>query len=258
MENFFFYISKIIPLLLFPLPLFLLLSIYALFAIRSLRCRIAYGIALTGFILLSTTASSDWMIRYLEDIHPSIAPDAVQSGDAVVVLTGMLMPLGRSNEGLAFENATDRILAADGLIRSGRTKLVLITGGSGLMGQGGDSEALLLQKWLKERSPQSIRILAESESRNTAENAILTARILIDKLKIKRIVLITSAFHMPRSVLCFRKAGFDVIPYPVDYRTMMETPVPEGFVPSTEALFRSTIAVKEYMGLVAYYIKGYI
>ena len=125
------------------------------------------------------------------------------------------------------------------------------------MMQRGASEAELLRDWLRSRGLPANRVLAEPGSRNTAENARESAAIA-RKRGWKKVILITSAFHMRRAELCFRRVGLATIPYPADYLANRIAPGPEAFFPTSAGLIKSTIAVKEYLGLIAYRVRGYI
>ena len=101
----------------------------------------------------------------------------------------------------------------------------------------------------------SDRLVLENQSRNTHENAVFT-RDLLQPESTQSWLLITSAFHMPRSVSLFRRAGFTVVPWPVDYRTTGdERP---GFAQDNaiDSLTNTTIAIREWVGLVAYRVTG--
>lgn len=104
-------------------------------------------------------------------------------------------------------------------------------------------------------SPQ--RILVDDRSRNTRENALETERLLAPT-KSRAIVLIISAFHMRRSLGCFRKVGMAVMPYAVDIRGHTTGPDAFGWVPEASCLAESTAAVREYVGLLMYRLQGYI
>ena len=98
------------------------------------------------------------------------------------------------------------------------------------------------------------RLTLERESRNTYENAVFSKAMVAPKPG-ERWLLVTSAFHMPRSVGLFRKAGFPVEPYPVDWRVGRVLDV-DGV--SLLGLRRADIAVREWVGLVAYRLRGRI
>jgi uncharacterized SAM-binding protein YcdF (DUF218 family) len=98
------------------------------------------------------------------------------------------------------------------------------------------------------------RIYIESRPRTTFEDAFYTAEVLKPKPS-ERWLLVTSALHMPRAIGCFRTAGFQVEPYPVEFRTDRSHPFRE-FAPGSGALSYLDTAAKEWIGLVAYRLMG--
>ena len=98
------------------------------------------------------------------------------------------------------------------------------------------------------------RLRFEDRSRNTFENAVYSFETAKPKPG-ETWLLVTTAMHMPRSIGCFRKAGWDIFPYPVDYRTTGDV----SFVPDfafAEGLARINIAFREWLGLAAYWAMG--
>ena len=100
-------------------------------------------------------------------------------------------------------------------------------------------------------------MLLERSSRNTYDNALYTAVVLNNK-NIKRILLVTSAFHMRRAVALFEKQGFDVVPAPTDYQRLVAPRVLPGWLPSVDDLARTTIAIKEMVGFWVYRWRGWL
>jgi uncharacterized SAM-binding protein YcdF (DUF218 family) len=98
------------------------------------------------------------------------------------------------------------------------------------------------------------RVYTESRPRTTSEDAFFTAGLLNPKPS-ERWILVTSALHMPRAVGCFRLAGFQVVPYPVEFRTVRSHPFAR-FAPGSEALSHLDAAAKEWIGLIAYRLMG--
>jgi uncharacterized SAM-binding protein YcdF (DUF218 family) len=99
------------------------------------------------------------------------------------------------------------------------------------------------------------RIVAEDKSRNTVENALFSKAIAQPKPG-DRWLLVTSAYHMPRSVGVFRKAGFPVEPYPVDWRVRGTSDIWAPFQTVSDGLRRTDTAVREWIGLVVYWLTG--
>jgi uncharacterized SAM-binding protein YcdF (DUF218 family) len=99
------------------------------------------------------------------------------------------------------------------------------------------------------------RLIIERTSRNTLENAEFS-KALADPKPGERWLLVTSAFHMPRAVGLFRKAGFPVEPYPVDWRTGGTSSLLSFDTTATDGLSRTDIAVREWIGLIVYRLTG--
>ena len=103
------------------------------------------------------------------------------------------------------------------------------------------------------------RLILESDARDTYENAVYL-KAELGKLDLlgpgKRWVLITSAYHMPRAMASFRQAGFDVEPWPVDYRTRGRADLTRPFDKVSEGLRRVDVATREWVGLFAYWLAG--
>ncbi|MBI5906250.1 MAG: YdcF family protein [Deltaproteobacteria bacterium] len=117
-----------------------------------------------------------------------------------------------------------------------------------------DAEAPVAARILADLGVASGKIVKEGDSRDTAENALRTKRILEEK-RLRAPLLVTSAYHMPRSVEMFRRAGVAVTPVPAGYRTWMGKPYRwMDYLPSAGALFSSTAALREHLGLLYYRI----
>lgn len=134
---------------------------------------------------------------------------------------------------------------------------VVFTGGVGGLWPGGRDAAEPIRTFLSEAGVAKQRILVEARSRNTAENAQLTYDLLQSKAG-QRWLLVTSAYHMPRAIGLFRKAGFDVTAYPVDYRTRGPEDLLRPFERIPAGLLRMDLAANEWLGLIAYRIMGRI
>jgi len=130
---------------------------------------------------------------------------------------------------------------------------VVFSGGAGGILQANQDAAGEVGSYLRDVGIAPDRIVLEGRSRNTHENAVFT-RDLVTPKSGERWLLITSAYHMPRSVATFRKAGFDVIPWPVDFRTRDAGDMLRAFDTIPDGLKRVDLASREYAGLVAYWL----
>lgn len=253
----FFILSKVFAALFLPVTLFFLFLLYVFARKLSGRarhvCLIVWGIAW----FFSTSFGSSLLMRPLEARYAAVAVTDLAKADAVVMLGGMIDANSLRGGRPEFGSAVDRLTASLEIIFRKKADFVLISGGSGLMLQGGLREGDVLRNYLAAQGFPAEKILSEAVSRNTRENAIESGKI-ISARKLQKIVLVTSAFHMPRSVACFRKAGIEVMPYPVDYRTAERTSFPESFFPSAQGIDDFSTAVREIVGLIAYKLAGYI
>ena len=192
---------------------------------------------------------SEALLRPLEYRYPLSSSGA--AGDSIVLLGGGSyadVPTPEGWQGQVGDAAAQRIIGAYVLHR--RTGWpVVVSGGEVYRGDG--QEAVIMQKILISLGMAPESILVEGRSLNTTENALFSAKIL-KKRGLRRPLLVTSAFHMPRSVDEFSKAGVAVTPYPVGYYTTRGSYWHAlSWVPSAAAMRGTAIALKEYLGMAA-------
>lgn len=175
--------------------------------------------------------------------------------DAVIVLGGGLDPDATATSGEPeFNAAAERALRGFELVRSGRAKFVLLSAGTLDPDPAAVPESTILARQLRDWGLDPAQIVEEPKSRNTRENAVESARIARDR-GWSRLVLVTSAAHMPRALGCFRAAGLDPDTLPVDYR---HTGKPlRSLAPRAVHLAESADALRELAGRVVYRAAGY-
>ena len=215
------------------------------------RARSLAGVAWMVALLLyaaSVAPVSEWLLRELEYRVP---PAAVIGTDVIVVLGGGTMkdvPTPAGWSGQLHDAAGQRLLAAYALHR--QTGLPLLVSGGEVFAEYG-REAVIMRDILVSFGVSPAKIILEDRSLNTTENAQLTAPILLQR-GLRHPLLVTSAFHMPRSVTEFQRAGISVAPYPAGFYTSRRY---HGtlldVVPSGSALRGTSSALKEYLGLAA-------
>lgn len=209
-------------------------------------------LALCGFSPLSNL-----LIYPLEQRFP--AWDASRGApDGIIVLGGPIDPdLSEARNTPVVRNAADRLFATAALARRYPNARVVFTGGSANLiaveAKEGDYAATILEGLGVAKE----RLIIERQSRNTQENATFT-KAMVDPKPGERWLLVTSAYHMPRSMGLFRKAGFPVEAYPVDWRVGGRADLLSFNKLSTDGLARTETAAREWLGLVAYRLTGRI
>lgn len=258
----FLYLSKLIPLFFYPIGLATILTLFSLFWIWRKRLRLAVSsIALSIFILLffSAPVVSKWLLGTLEGQYPAVAVEKWPRVQAIVVLGGSLRSPNTRHTDIELSEASDRILEAARLYKAQKAPIILMSGGNidFLSAANLPPESQLMAQLAEEFDVPKAVLLTETTSRNTYENAKNSWEILHPK-GINQILLVTSAFHMPRSVAIFNKIGFTVIPATTDFLSgdddvdwLLNT------LPSAEALSNSTLALKEWVGLLTYRLRGW-
>lgn len=213
--------------------------------------------AAVALVIGGLSPLGDLLIRPLENRFERV--DLERGGDRIA---GIIV-LGGSEDNraigapelAALNEAAERYTEAVALARRLPGARVVFTGGSATLTRAERPEAEVAAKLFEGLGVAKDRVTFESQSRDTFENALLTARIVKPSPR-DRWLLVTSAWHMPRAMGCFRQAGFAVEPWPVDYRTprrfeltRLHTSIPEG-------LKRIDFVMREYIGLVMYYLAG--
>lgn len=256
-----FELGKIFWMLANPAALLLTL-VLAGFLFLLLRWRrlalVAIGAASLLVALPAFTPIEDWLMRPLETRFA--APDLPERVDGIVVLGGGLS-VTTASFGLdhAFNGSGDRLVAAARLARRYPQAEILYSSGARWPADAPQTEADIAADLLVDLGVAPERIHREDRSRNTRENA-LYALELANPQPGETWLLVTSAFHMPRAVACFRALGWAALPYPVDRRLAPELDGARSgwFGPDfLGGLGLMTTATKEYVGLLAYRLAGW-
>lgn len=257
----FFTLSKIVYALAQPSSL-LVLAVLAglLLAMGTAWRRLGHGLSLAALSLLvlcGVLPVGNLLLSPLEERFPQVPAEAIGGRAAGIILLGGFedgwVSAGRG--GLAVNEAAERLTEGARLARRIDGVPVVFTGGAGILLTRGRDAAGPVADYLADMGIARERIVLESRARNTHENALLT-RDLVKPEPGKPWVLVTSAYHMPRSVGIFRRAGFEVIAYPVDFRTRGPDDLWRLFDRIPSGLERLDVAAKEWLGLIAYRLSG--
>lgn len=253
MTDLFFYLSKIFWLVLQPDHFLLLMLILGLLLWRRMLGIFLVWSSVLIMLVISVFPVANYLLEPLEQRFPQ--PDLTEITKPIA---GIIILGGAENAVLTarygapqFSDAAERMMVIPKLDQAfPRSKIIFSGGSSAIVNNqflGGD----VARMWLSELKLSS-EFIIEENARNTVENALYTREVIIEKeLGIEgKWVLVTSAFHMPRSVGVFRKIGLDVIPYPVDYRVGGN----DFRINLNANMSELNTAVREWIGLVAYYL----
>jgi len=253
-----FFAGKVLGLLTQPLLWIAAMLLLALVWQKRHPQRSRKTVAATLALLLGLgwTAAPDAILRLLENQYPEMAVDADLSAYAGVVVLGGATDSGRmAHDHLQplLNGAAERMTATVAIARRYPDMRVVFTGGEGALTGIGPSEADRAQRFFGSLGLTGPRIAFEAASRNTYENAILTAKLPNIDIR-QRWLLLTSASHMPRSMATFQKVGWNVTAYPVDHRTAASTPWTDYSIAG--GVEGWGIVLHELLGLLAYRITG--
>lgn len=217
--------------------------------------------SLTIFVA-STPYVGRELMRDLESQYEASSVAQSPVADIIVVLSGAIdLPVPPRRE-FEITHSGDRLLYAFRLFKADKASQILLTGGSRYHEARELTEAYLSQTLLEEMGVPRSALILESKSVNTYEN-LVGVKELVGDMTYKRLLLVTSAAHMPRAVAVAEKIGLatmhDVIPAPTDYRVAKShsSSVLE-FIPSAPGLNLTTLALHEYLGWLFYKWKGYL
>ena len=262
----FLFLSKLIPLFLYPLGAVCLLLIAALILwwVNSKWTPMPITIALIAILLTSNGWTNHWLVQSLE--WQNIPKTELPTADAIVVLGGGTRSQAYPRPDVDFTDAGDRVWYGATLYRAKKAPKIIVSGGRVDWKGAGDPESKDLTKLLMTMGVPSSDIIPEGDSLNTRENAVNVQKIL-QQQNFNSILLVTSAIHMPRAIAIFRNLGIQAIAAPTDYRiSQLEIDEPNrtseatilNFLPDEERFFHTTQAIKEYIGMVVYKIRGWI
>ncbi len=179
--------------------------------------------------------------------------------DAGILLGGAMRYFNAETGRIVYGNSVDRVIHAAALYRRGKIRTIVVTGGSGWILQPGMKEGTLMKDVLMDMGIPAGDILVENESRNTHQNAALTAPLLRRRFPKGRFLLITSAYHMRRTMGCFAREGIRADAFAVDQYAGRTVFSPDRLiVPDAASLVAWDYLIHEWAGFVAYKFAGYL
>jgi len=257
MDTIFFYLSKVIWILISPDSLLLILIILSLILFyigKSKQANILLATVVSILTIISLLPIGEWLLYPLESQFKH-NPELPKQIDGIIVLSGAENTvLSHVWEQVELNSASERDLMFLSLANKYPKAKLIFTGGTGNLSQQTYKGADVAKKLFKQLNFKTERIIFERESRNTYENIIYSKKI-IKPNKNEKWIVITTSWHMPRSIGIFCKAEWITIPYPVDHQTNKDNLFRIDFDLANNLLILKK-GIKEWVGLFAYYATG--
>ena len=243
------YLHKILPLIASPIFLVMVLITWGIV----FRSRIASVLAVSILIICSLPIFANKLITYLENGYILSDASSAKTADAIVVLSGMVRTINGKN-GLSYEwgEASDRIFAGIELIKKNKAPIMILTGGKLPWSVGKPEGEYLRDVAIKYGVPNKNILLTENVE-NTDQEAKAVGKLL-NKTSPK-IILVTSAFHMPRAQKVFEAVGINIEPFAVDFLSGADKYTIMNFIPSAGALNQTSFFIRELIGRLYYSLK---
>lgn len=252
----FFTLSKILGYLASPLVWVCLLFFLAAFSKKKRWRKRLFWTALTMLLFFSNEFIANEVMRAWE--VPATPFHEIDKTYAYgILLTGVTSTDTQPDDRVYFHRGADRVVHTVELYKRGIISSVLITGGSARLVTTGRREADDIFKALKLMGVDSTDMIIENESRNTFESAVKVKQMIGQEQG--KLLLITSAYHMRRSKACFAKAELQVDAFSTDFYTHPRVFTPDTlFIPKIDAMQSWQRLIKEWVGIVAYKVAGYL
>lgn len=262
-----FFLSKFLPIFFYPLGLTCVLLAIALFRFWHHPKSSGFYLISALFLLLITSNGyvSQSLMKSLE--WQNLPQGELPKAEAIVVLGGGIKPSFPPRAWIETNEAGDRILYGTKLYLQGKAPWLILSGGRVEWKEKGLPESHDMAEIATLMGVPSTAILEDTTSLNTYQNALNVRKILDNQGIQGKILLVTSAFHLPRSLLIFQRQGIDVIPAPTDFFVTQQDledlyKNPQMFLlnllPTAHNLEKTTKALKEYIGLIVYRLFGWL
>ena len=239
------YLHKILPFFVSPLGLIFLLLIVSLF----FRQRLVVIISLLILLISSNSYVGNYLFSTLEYPYKPLSINSINKSDAIVVLSGMIGQVG-TGKNIKYEwSDPDRFFAGIKLIKKHQSKLLIFTAGQFPWTKEWKPEGAILRDKAIEFGIDKNKILVSAIVQNTYEESLSILQLIP---RGSSIILVTSAFHMERSKLLFEKQGFEVNPFPVDFKISNNDLTILDIIPSLGAMSKTSLFIRENIGRLYY------
>jgi len=243
------FLHKLLPIIALPLGFCITLILFALL----LKKRWLAVVAVMILCISSLPIVGDSLLKTLEDRFPKVEVEDCPTADAIVVLSGILHKSRSKTGALEWAEGVDRFEQGILLMKAGKAPLLIFTGGRLPWANQQLTEGQELRSASIARGIPAASIVVTEEVGNTADEA-KAVRHIAEERKLQRIILVTTAWHMPRAEYLFRTRGVPVIAFPTDYYTRYNDPFTLlDFLPQSGALGNTEVTLRETYGLLYYH-----
>ena len=243
------YLHKILPLFLMPIIVVILLIVIGLYKKRN--SLIYFTIAL--LYMLSTPIFSDAFFKLVERNQYRKSITSIEQADAIVVLSGMLSIHEIDGEEYIDWGDPNRFFGGIALMKAGNAPNLIFTGAKKPWGKSSRTEGAVLTDYAIQYGIPSNQIFVSGLVTNTADEAAAVKKMALGN----NIILVTSAFHMPRAQMLFKSEGFKVIPSPVDFKLLTDHSLTiMDYLPNAHSLAKTELGMRELIGRLFYRIKS--
>ena len=211
--------------------------------------RVFVFLAFMVLIVSSNPIVGNYLMQKLEYPYKPISMNSLKVADAIVVLSGMLHQVGDENYNKYEFSDPDRFFGGLDLIKENKSKKIIFTAGQLPWTDNWEPEGLILKNKAISLGIQEYQILVTEKVKNTYEESIAVTKLIPNN---SSIILVTSAFHMQRSKYLYVNQGFEVIPFPVDFKSTTSKISIMSFLPNLEALRKTSIFIRENIARLYY------
>lgn len=255
----FFFLSKFFLFLIQPLNWILGLTIYGLVGKNPRRKRRALRIAIAVLFIISNPVISNIVAKLYEAKGVEVAALTSQYDYAIVLGGFANLESPYDADRLNLNMVANRLSQTVDLYYQGKIKRIILSGGNGNIIGNQENEAINAAAYLRRIGIPEEAIIIDKKARNTYENFKYSKELLNNEDKTAKILVITSAFHLPRSRLIAKKTGILCDFFPTDfYSKDWELTPSNTIIPNDDCIKMWQVMIKEWFGLLAYKLKGYI
>ena len=240
-----FYLHKILPFFLSPLGIIFIFLIASFFFKR----RFFVFLAFIVLIISSNPIVGNYLMQKLEYPYKPTSIESIKKTDAIVVLSGMLHQVGDNKYNKYEFSDPDRFFGGLDLIKQNKSDKIIFTAGQLPWTDNWEPEGLILKNKAISLGIKEYQILVTEKVKNTYEESIAVTKLIPNN---SSLILVTSAFHMHRSKYLFEKQGFDIIAFPVDFKTSYTKTSIMSFLPNINSLVKTSLFIRENIGRLYY------